>query len=30
MFFVLMKDWPSERMRVPVTLKKVIYGAFEK
>ena len=30
MFFVLMEDSPSERMRVQVTLKKIIYDAFEK
>ena len=30
MFFVLMEDAPSERMRVQVTLKKIIYDAFEK
>jgi CubicO group peptidase (beta-lactamase class C family) len=30
MFFVLMEDAPSERMRVQVTLKKIIYDAFGK
>jgi CubicO group peptidase (beta-lactamase class C family) len=30
MFFVLMEDAPSERMRVQVTLKKIIYDAFVK
>jgi CubicO group peptidase (beta-lactamase class C family) len=30
MFFVLMEDSPSERMRVQVTLKKIIYDAFGK
>ena len=30
MFFVLMEDSPSGRMHVEVTLKKLIYDAFEK
>src|ERR1700688_1119937 len=30
MFFVLMEDAPSGRMPVQVTLKKIIYDAFEK
>jgi CubicO group peptidase (beta-lactamase class C family) len=30
MFFVLMENSPSERIRVQVTLKKIIYDAFEK
>jgi CubicO group peptidase (beta-lactamase class C family) len=30
MFFVLMEDAPFERMNVQVTLKKIIYDAFEK
>ena len=30
MFFVLMEDAPSGRMQVEVTLKKLIYDAFEK
>jgi CubicO group peptidase (beta-lactamase class C family) len=30
MFFVLMEDSPSGRMHVQVTLKKIIYDAFEK
>jgi CubicO group peptidase (beta-lactamase class C family) len=30
MFFVLMEDSPSERMRVQVTLKKIVYDAFAK
>jgi CubicO group peptidase (beta-lactamase class C family) len=30
MFFVLMENSPSERMHVQVTLKKIIYDAFEK
>jgi CubicO group peptidase (beta-lactamase class C family) len=30
MFFVLMENSPSERMRVQVRLKKIIYDAFEK
>jgi CubicO group peptidase (beta-lactamase class C family) len=30
MFFVLMEDSPSGRLHVQVTLKKIIYGAFEK
>jgi hypothetical protein len=30
MFFVLMEDAPSGRMYVQVTLKKIIYDAFEK
>jgi CubicO group peptidase (beta-lactamase class C family) len=30
MFFVLMENSPSGRMHVQVTLKKIIYGAFEK
>jgi CubicO group peptidase (beta-lactamase class C family) len=30
MFFVLMENAPSERMRVQVRLKKIIYDAFEK
>jgi CubicO group peptidase (beta-lactamase class C family) len=30
MFFVLMEDAPSGRMHVEVTLKKLIYDAFEK
>jgi CubicO group peptidase (beta-lactamase class C family) len=30
MFFVLMEDAPSERMRIQVRLKKIIYDAFEK
>jgi CubicO group peptidase (beta-lactamase class C family) len=30
MFFVLMENAPSERMHVQVTLKKIIYDAFEK
>jgi CubicO group peptidase (beta-lactamase class C family) len=30
MFFVLMEDSPSERMRVQVTLKKIVYDAFGK
>jgi CubicO group peptidase (beta-lactamase class C family) len=30
MFFVLMEDAPSGRMRVQVTLKKIIDEAFEK
>jgi CubicO group peptidase (beta-lactamase class C family) len=30
MFFVLMEDSPSERMRVEVTLKKIVYDAFAK
>jgi CubicO group peptidase (beta-lactamase class C family) len=30
MFFVLMQDSPSERMRVQVNLKQIIYGAFEQ
>jgi CubicO group peptidase (beta-lactamase class C family) len=30
MFFVLMENAPSERMHVLVTLKKIIYDAFEK
>src|ERR1700737_2535642 len=30
MFFVLMEDAPSERMRVQVTLKKIIYDVFGK
>jgi CubicO group peptidase (beta-lactamase class C family) len=30
MFFVLMENAPSERIRVEVTLKKIIYDAFEK
>jgi CubicO group peptidase (beta-lactamase class C family) len=29
MFFVLMENSPSERMHVQVTLKKIIYGAFD-
>ena len=29
MFFVLMENAPSERMHVQVTLKKIIYDAFE-
>ena len=30
MFFVLMENAPSERMRIEVDLKKIIYDAFEK
>jgi CubicO group peptidase (beta-lactamase class C family) len=30
MFFVLMENAPSERMRIQVDLKKIIYDAFEK
>ena len=30
MFFVLMEDSPSGRLHVQVTLKKIIYDAFEK
>ncbi len=30
MFFVVMENAPSERMHVQVTLKKIIYDAFEK
>ncbi len=30
MFFVVMQDAPSGRMHVQVTLKKIIYDAFEK
>jgi CubicO group peptidase (beta-lactamase class C family) len=30
MFFVLMENSPSERIRVQVRLKKIIYDAFEK
>jgi CubicO group peptidase (beta-lactamase class C family) len=30
MFFVVMENSPSGRMPVQVTLKKIIYGAFEK
>jgi CubicO group peptidase (beta-lactamase class C family) len=30
MFFVLMQDSPSGRLHVQVTLKKIIYDAFEK
>ncbi len=30
MFFVVMQDAPSRRMHVQVTLKKIIYDAFEK
>jgi len=30
MFFILMEDAPFERMRVQVTLKKIIYDAFVK
>src|ERR1700730_15550623 len=30
MFFVLMEDAPSGRMHVQVTLKKIIYDAFEE
>ena len=30
MFFVLMQNSPSERIRVQVRLKKIIYDAFEK
>jgi len=30
MFFVVMQDTPSGRMHVQVTLKKIIYDAFEK
>jgi hypothetical protein len=30
MFFVLMENSPSGRMPVQVTLKKIIYDAFEK
>src|SRR6266849_4295636 len=30
MVFVVMENAPSERMRIQVDLKKIIYGAFEK
>ena len=30
MFFVVMQNAPSERMRIQVNLKKIIYDAFEK
>jgi CubicO group peptidase (beta-lactamase class C family) len=30
MFFVLMENSPSDRGRVQVTLKEIIYGAFER
>jgi hypothetical protein len=30
MFFVLMEDAPSGRMHVQVTLKQIIYDAFEQ
>ena len=30
MFFVVMQNAPSERMRIQVNLKKIIYEAFEK
>src|SRR3982074_3735613 len=30
MFFVVMQNAPSERMRIRVNLKKIIYDAFEK
>jgi len=30
MFFVVMENSPSGRMHVQVTLKKIIYDAFEK
>jgi len=30
MFFVVMENSPSGRLHVQVTLKKIIYDAFEK
>jgi hypothetical protein len=30
LFFVLMEDSPSGRLHVQVTLKKIIYDAFDK